>query len=214
MLNASYSLPRIDRAEEKEVERRDTALAISIIASLIFVIAVGVSSSARPAAPDFVDRPIALMVRFAETDRILRITDPVQVSAVAMWLDAAFKNPRSKFDLRLLPPASNEMEVKFESGHITKVFFSGSRSSDDRTEALRRIHHRDDLYVVQYEGASYTIDGVPQILVGYLQLAERKRLPLAWRRPHSQYSHMKKDEPKVPVGMIDHFQPEDEEEEE
>jgi len=175
---------------------------------------VGVSSSARPATPDFKDRPIAIMVRFAETDRTLRITDPVQVSAVAMWLDAAFGNPRSKFDLRLLPAASNEMEIKFKSGHITKVFFSGNRSSDDRTEALRRIHHHDDLYVVQYEGASYTIEGVPQILLGYLQLAERKRLPLSWRRPRSQYSHLKAGEPELPVGMIDHFQPEDEEEEE
>ncbi len=194
--------------------RRDTALAIAIIASLTFAIVVGVSSSARPATPDFKDRPIAIMVRFAETDRTLRITDPVQVSAVAMWLDAAFGNPRSKFDLRLLPAASNEMEIKFKSGHITKVFFSGNRSSDDRTEALRRIHHHDDLYVVQYEGASYTIEGVPQILLGYLQLAERKRLPLSWRRPRSQYSHLKAGEPELPVGMIDHFQPEDEEEEE
>lgn len=194
--------------------RRDTALAIAIIASLTFAIVVGVSSSARPATPDFKDRPIAIMVRFAETDRTLRITDPVQVSAVAMWLDAAFGNPRSKFDLRLLPAASNEMEIKFKSGHITRVFFSGNRSSDDRTEALRRIHHHDDLYVVQYEGASYTIEGVPQILLGYLQLAERKRLPLSWRRPRSQYSHLKAGEPELPVGMIDHFQPEDEEEEE
>ena len=48
--------------------------------------------------------------------------------------------------------------------------------------------------------------------MGYLELAERKRLPLAWRRPRSQYSHMKDGEPQLPVGMIDHFQPEDEQE--
>jgi len=193
--------------------RRDSALAIAIIASLTFVIVVGVSSSARPTVPDFVDKPIGIRVRFSETDRILQVNDPVQVSAIAMWLDAAFGNPRSKFDLRLLPAASNEMEIKFESGHVTKVFFSGTSSTDDRTEALRRIHHADDLFVVQYEGASYTIEGVPQILLGYLELAERKRLPLSWRRPRSQYSHLKNGEPSLPAGMIDHFHAEDEEEE-
>ena len=45
---------------------------------------MSVSSSARPATPDFKDKPIAMMVRFSETDRILRITDPVQVSVNAV----------------------------------------------------------------------------------------------------------------------------------
>lgn len=194
--------------------KRDTALAAAIASSLAYVIVVGVSTSARAPMPEFADPPVAMLVRFAESDRILRITDPTQVSTVAMWLDAAFENPRSQFDLRLLPPPSNELEVRFESGEAVRIFFSGSISPDLRTEALRRIHESEVLHVVQLGGVSYTIEGVPQILAGYLQLAERKRVPLGQRRARSHYRHMEQVETTSawPVGMIDHVEPDDEDE--
>ena len=134
------------------------------------------------------------------------------MGVIAGWLDAAFENPRSKFDLRLLPPASNELEVRFESGESTTLFFSGRKSPDDRIEALRQIHENKDVYVVQYEGTSYTIDGVPQVLAGYLQLAERTRMPLGRRRPRSRYHHRDEVETRWPAGMIDHVEPDDEDE--
>ena len=136
--------------------KHDTALAAAIASSLAYVIVVGVSTSARAPTPDFVDPPVAMLVRFAESDRILRINDATQVSTIAMWLDAAFDNPRSKFDLRLLPPPSNELEVRFDSGEAVSIFFSGGSSPNRRTEALRQIHETETLYVVQFDGVSYT----------------------------------------------------------
>ena len=196
--------------------KHDTALAVSTASSLAFVIIVGVSTSARAPKPNFVDPPVAMLARFADSDRILRITNPTQVSTIAMWLDAAFENPRSKFDLRLLPPPSNELEVRFESGETVTIFFSGSSSPNRRTEALRQIHETEILHVVQLDGTSYTIEGVPQIFQGYLQLAERKRVPLGKRRARSRYRHMEQavQEPKRtwPIGMIDHVEPDDEDE--
>ncbi len=124
---------------------QDTALATALASSLAYVIVVGVSTSARAPVPDFVDPPVAMLVRFAESDRILRINDLTQVSTIAMWLDAAFENPRSKFDLRLLPPPSNELEVRFASGEAVTVFFSGSSSQNRRTETLRQIHETEIL---------------------------------------------------------------------
>ncbi len=196
--------------------KQDTALAAAIASSLGYVIVVGVSSSARAPAPGFVDPPVAMLARFADSERILRINDPTQMSTIAMWLDAAFENPRSKFDLRLLPPPSNELEVRFESGESVTIFFSGSGSSNRAIETLRQIHQTEILYVVQFDGASYTIEGVPQILAGYLQLAERRRVPLGKRRARSRYRHLDKVavEQRIvwPVGMIDHVEPDDEDE--
>ncbi len=189
---------------------RDTALAIAIASSLVYVIAVGVSSPGQATAPEFVDRPVAALIRFADSNRILRINDQTQMNAITAWLDAAFENPRSKFDLRLLPPPSNELQIKFESGESTTLFFSGRKSPDRRVETLRQIHESKDLYVVQYDGVSYTIDGVPQVLAGYLQLAERTRMPLARRRPRSRYRHLDEVETSWPAGMIDHVEPDDE----
>ncbi len=197
---------------------QDTALATALASSLAYVIVVGVSTSARAPVPDFVDPPVAMLVRFAESDRILRINDLTQVSTIAMWLDAAFENPRSKFDLRLLPPPSNELEVRFASGEAVTVFFSGSSSQNRRTETLRQIHETEILYVVQLDGVSYTIEGVPQIFAGYLQLAERKRVPLGKRRARSRYRHLDQARAEAearstwPVGMIDHVEPDDEDE--
>ena len=191
---------------------RDTALATAIAASLIYVIAVGVSSSGQATEPQLMDRPVSALIRFADSKRILRINNPTQMSVIAGWLDAAFENPRSKFDLRLLPPASNEIEVRFESGESTTIFFSGRKSADQRIETLRNIHESKNLYVVQYEGRSYTIDGVPPVLAGYLQLAERARMAPARRRPRSRYSHRDKVETRWPAGMIDHVEPDDEDE--
>ena len=180
----------------------------------MYVIAGGVSSTGPATDPQLADRPVSALIKFADSKRILRIDDPTQMGVIAGWLDAAFENPRSKFDLRLLPPASNEIEVRFESGETTTLFFSGRKSPDRRTETLRQIHETKDLYVVQYEGTSYTIDGVPQVLAGYLQLAERVRMPLARRRPRSRYSHRDRDKAETlwPVGMIDHVEPDDEDE--
>ena len=194
--------------------KRDTALAAAIASSLSYVIVVGVSSSARTPAPEFVDTPVAMLIRFADSDRILRVNDSDQMSTIAMWLDAAFENPRSKFDLRLLPAPSNELEVRFESGEAVKIFFSGGSSPNRRREALRQIREAEILHVVQLDGTSYTIEGVPQILDGYLKLAERKRIPLGKRRARSQYRHLEKAEAKSawPIGMIDHVEPDDEDE--
>ena len=196
--------------------KQDTALAAAIASSLAYVIVVGVSTSARAPTPDFVDPPVAMLVRFAESDRILRINDATQVSTIAMWLDAAFENPRSKFDLRLLPPPSNELEVRFASGETVTIFFSGSHSPNRRTERLRKIHETEILHVVQFDGVSYTIEGVPQIFAGYLQLAERKRVPLGKRRARSRYRHMEVAGHEAsrtwPIGMIDHVEPDDEDE--
>lgn len=174
------------------------------------MIVAGVSLSGKATAPAFVDRPVAALIRFADSNRILRINNQTQIGVIAAWLDAAFENPRSKFDLRLLPPPSNELEIMFESGESTTIFFSGRKSPDQRVEALRQIHESKDLYVVQYDGVSYTIDGVPQVLAGYLQLAERMRAPLARRRPRSRYHHRDEFETSWPVGMIDHVEPDDE----
>ena len=194
--------------------KRDTALAAAIASSLAYVIIVGVSTSARAPTPQFVDPPVAMLVRFADSDRILRINDPDQLSTIAMWLDAAFENPRSKFDLRLLPAPSNELEIRFESGESVKLFFSGSSSSNSRREALRQIHETEILHVIQLEGNSYTIEGVPQILDGYLKLAERVRVPLGRRRARSRYRHLDEVATKSvwPIGMIDHVEPDDEDE--
>ena len=196
--------------------KQDTALAAAIASSLAYVIVVGVSTSARAPTPNFVDPPVAMLVRFAESDRILRINDPTQVSTIAMWLDAAFENPRSKFDLRLLPPPSNQLDVRFASGEAVTIFFSGSNSPNRRTEMLRKIHEPQILHVVQLDGVSYTFEGVPQIFVGYLQLAERKRMPLGKRRARSRYRHLDRAVAEAksiwPVGMIDHVEPDDEDE--
>lgn len=191
---------------------RDTALATAIAASLLYVIAVGVSSTGQATQPTLMDRPVSALIKFADSKRILRINDPTQMGIITGWLDAAFENPRSKFDLRLLPPASNEIEVRFESGESTTIFFSGRKSSDHRIETLRNIHESKTLYVVQHKGTSYTIDGVPQVLAGYLQLAERTRMAPARRRPRSRYSHRDKVEIRWPAGMIDHVEPDDEDE--
>ena len=196
--------------------KQDTALAAAVTSSLAYVIVVGVSTSARAPVPDFVDPPVAMLVRFAESERILRISDPTQLSTIALWLDAAFENPRSKFDLRLLPPPSNELEIRFASGEAVTLFFSASSAPNGRIEALRRIHETEILHVVQLDGVSYTIEGVPQIFEGYLQLAERKRVPLGKRRARSRYRHLDRAVAEAksiwPVGMIDHVEPDDEDE--
>ncbi len=194
--------------------KRDTALAAAIASSLAYVIVMGVSTSARAPTPVFVDPPVAMLVRFAETDRILRINDQNQLGTIAMWLDAAFENPRSKFDLRLLPPPSNELEVRFESGEAVTIHFSGASSPNRRQEALRQIHEEEILHVVQLDGVSYTIEGVPQVFAGYLQLAERKRVPLGRRRARSRYRQLDEVVTKSvwPIGMIDHVEPDDEDE--
>ncbi len=196
--------------------KQDTALAAAVASSLAFVIVVGVSTSARAPVPNFVDPPVAMLVRFAESDRILRINDPTQLSTIAMWLDAAFENPRSRFDLRLLPAPSTELEIRFDSGETVTIFFSGGNSANGRIEALRKIHEAEILHVVQLDGVSYTIEGVPQIFEGYLQLVERKRVPLGKRRARSRYRHLDRAAAEAssvwPVGIIDHVEPDDEDE--
>jgi len=189
---------------------RDTALATAIAASVVYVIVAGVPSSGQATAPEFVDRPVTALIRFADSKRILRISNPTQMAVIAGWLDAAFENPRSKFDLRLLPPPNNELKIKFESGQTTTLFFSDRKSPDHRVETLRQIHESEDLYVVRYGGVSYTIEGVPQVLAGYLELAERTRMPLARRRPRSRYHHLDEVKTTWPAGMIDHVEPDDE----
>ncbi len=62
---------------------RDTALAIAIASSLVYVIAAGVSTSGRATAPEFVDRPVAALIRFADSKRILRINDQTQMNLIA-----------------------------------------------------------------------------------------------------------------------------------
>ena len=89
-----------------------------------------------------------------------------RIGAVGKWLDSAFQNPRSPFDVRLLPPPTNELIVEFQGGERSTVFFSGG-GTGARAARLRRIRGHG-VYVVQYKGAAYTINTLPRLLAAYL----------------------------------------------
>ena len=152
--------------------KRDTALATAIAASLGYVIVVGVTSSPRPAEPVSPNRPVAMLITFAGSGRVLRLTDLAQVHSISQWIDNAFENPRSLFDTRVLPPPINELQVEFESGQRTTIWFSGRRVIDDQQPQPRSWRRAGDAYVLQYEGSSYTIDEVPWALAAYLEPAQ------------------------------------------
>ncbi len=154
--------------------RRDATLATAVAGSIGFAIAVGVVSTPRPAQSVSVDtEPVAILVTFTDTNQTLRLSNPKMISDIGMWLDHAFENPRSSFDLRLLPPPTNKLDIEFENGHRTRVYFSGPKLVDARTEFLRRIQQPEDVFVVQYDGASYTTNELPVILATYLENVPR-----------------------------------------
>lgn len=150
---------------------RDRALAVAVAGTIAYAVAVGTMSS-KPGAPVTVARPVAMYATFFETGQTLPIRDPSHIEAVAQWLDDAMANPRSAFDLRVLPPPVNELAVEFESGERTTIHFSGRTGDDPDAEALRRIRYPEPVYVVKHDGALFTADWVPDVLEGYLEMTE------------------------------------------
>ena len=157
----------------------DKALAVAVAATIAYAVAVGaMSSRSTPSGTAVSDaRPTAMYATFAAIGRTLRINQASHIDAIAQWLDDAMANPRSAFDLRVLPPPVNELAVEFESGNRTTIYFSGRTNDDLEAETLRRIRYPDPVYVVKYDGALFTADWVPEVLAGYLELTENPPKP-------------------------------------
>jgi hypothetical protein len=165
--------------------RRDRALGISIAATIAYAIAMATTSFKPTALSMSATRPVSMLATFAATGQTLRIDDPPNIAAVSRWLDDALTNPRSDFDVQILPPPVNQLDIEFQSGEHTTIYFSGRTGGGERAEALRRIRYPGPIYVVKHDGACFTIDGVPEVFAGYLELTETPPIELGtYRRPY------------------------------
>ncbi len=143
----------------------DKALATAIAGALAYVVVVGAISSSHQAEP--VAEPVHMLVSIHGSDPV-EIEDPRTLSLLATWLDRAFNQPRSMFDMRVFSPPTNELEITFATGDRTRIFFSGgNRRSRTQPAVEGAIPTREQGRVVlQYEGNYYIADELPHVLLG------------------------------------------------
>lgn len=149
--------------------KRDTALAAAIASSVGYAVLVGVTSSRPPTGGGAPNPLVSVVVSFQDTGRLKRITGTRQLASISQWLDDAFENQQTAYEVRKLPPADNVMVLNFESGETRTLRFSIG-DGPQRTRARgSRSGSRDQSMIVmlEYDGKSYTIDRIPRtFLVG------------------------------------------------
>ncbi|MHC4302955.1 MAG: hypothetical protein ACYS15_08905 [Planctomycetota bacterium] len=151
--------------------RYEKALGPAAVCTMLIAVFVGATASLRPGAPVSSGELETVEVTHAHSGRVLCLTDPQEVWSIGEWIDKALQNPRSRLDLRRMPPATNELVVEFASGERRTFHFNGgplpadeeaaATSENDTTEKRRRKRKPRpyaDVVVLEYEGRMFITD--------------------------------------------------------
>jgi hypothetical protein len=146
----------------------DKALATALAGALAYVVVVGAISSSRQAEPVSGYELVHMRVMMRDSDHTVEIEDPRTLSLLGMWLDRAFTQPRSLFDMRVFSPPTNELEITFASGDKTLIYFSGGSRRPPTQPAVEGAMpgRESDQVVLQYDGEYYIADELPHFLLG------------------------------------------------
>ena len=135
--------------------KRDTALAAAIASSVGYAVLVGVTSSRSASSTESRNPLVSVVVSFRDSGRLKRVTEQRQLTSIEQWLDDAFENPKTAFDVRDLPATDNLLVLNFESGDSSTIRFSigdrGRKSGAARTTVL-----------LEFKEQAYTIDRIPR----------------------------------------------------
>ena len=133
----------------------------AVVTTLLLAVIIGAASSPPPGPSVEPDDLAAVQITYAGSGRMVRITSQRELWSIGQWLDVAFKHPRSRFDLRKLPPPDNTLEVEFESGELRAIEFSLGRGwIEGKTDGGPRWHD-SDVIVLRFEGRTYIAEKLP-----------------------------------------------------
>jgi hypothetical protein len=148
--------------------RFEKALGPAALCTVVLAVIIGGATSPGPGPPVSSGDLAAVEVTHAHSGWVLRITDPQDVWSIGMWIDETLQHPRSRIDLRRMPPAANELVVEFSSGDHRIFHFSGGPIPDEEEEppdAADADHPRKgarqpcaEVVVLEYEGTQYIAD--------------------------------------------------------
>jgi hypothetical protein len=147
--------------------RYEKALAPAAVCTVVLAVVIGAATSPGPAPPVSSGDLTAVQVTHGYSGTVLRITDSRDVWSIGMWIDETLQLPRSRIDLRKMPPAANELVVEFSCGEDRTFHFSGGPLPDDG-EAPDQADPDDprkgvrqpcaEVVVLEYEGTQYLTD--------------------------------------------------------
>jgi len=147
--------------------RYEKALGPAAVCTVVLAVIIGAATSPGPGPPVSSGDLTAVQVTHGYSGWVLRITNPHDVWSIGMWIDETLQHPRSRVDLRRMPPAANELVVEFSSGDHRTFHFSGGPIPDDE-EAHDQADTDDSrkgarqpcavVVVLEYEGTQYLTD--------------------------------------------------------
>jgi hypothetical protein len=91
--------------------RYEKALGPAAVCTVVLAVIIGGATSPGPGPPVTSGDLTAVQVTHGHSGWVLRITDPQDVWSIGMWIDETLQHPRSRIDLRRMPPAANELVV-------------------------------------------------------------------------------------------------------
>jgi hypothetical protein len=152
--------------------RYEKALGPAAVCTVVLAVIIGAATSPGPGPLVSSGDLTAVQVTHGFSGTVLRITDARDVWSIGMWIDETLQHPRSRIDLRKMPPATNELVVEFSSGDHRTFHFSGGPLPDDEAtldEATLDEADTDDarkgarqpcaeVFVLEYEGRQYLTD--------------------------------------------------------
>jgi hypothetical protein len=147
--------------------RYEKALGPAAVCTVVLAVVIGGATSPGPGPPVSSGDLTAVQVTHGHSGWCLRITDPQDVWSIGMWIDETLQHPRSRVDLRRMPPAANELVVEFSSGEHRTFHFSGGPVPDD-AEATDQADPENprkgarqpcaEVVVLDYQGTRYLTD--------------------------------------------------------
>ncbi|MHC5005981.1 MAG: hypothetical protein ACYTGF_01330 [Planctomycetota bacterium] len=147
--------------------RYEKALGPAAVCTVVLAVIIGGATSPGPGPPVSSGDLTAVQVTHGHSGTVLRVTDARDVWSIGMWIDETLQHPRSRIDLRKMPPATNELVVEFSSGDHRTFHFSGGPMPVDE-EALGEADSDDsrkgarqpcaEVFVLEYEGKQYLTD--------------------------------------------------------
>ncbi|MHC4140475.1 MAG: hypothetical protein ACYSUF_00885 [Planctomycetota bacterium] len=147
--------------------RYEKALGPAAVCTVVLAVIIGGATSPGPGPPVTSGDLTAVQVTHGHSGWVLRITDPQDVWSIGMWIDETLQHPRSRIDLRRMPPAANELVVEFSCGEHRTFHFSGGPIPDDGeepdqadTDNARKGARQPcaEVVVLEYEGTLYLTD--------------------------------------------------------
>jgi hypothetical protein len=150
--------------------RYEKALGPAAVCTLLLAVFIGATASPRPGPPVSSCELEAVQVTHGHSGRVLRMTDPRVVWSIGQWVDKTLQRPRSRLDLRRMPPPTNELVVEFASGERRTFHFSGGPDPADaeapvppetgtgKNTKKRKRRPYADVVVLEYEGRLYITD--------------------------------------------------------